>query len=342
MNMSDVRNFQTFVDSLAHCRALGIVVESVGDGSATMRMPWKPELIGDPRTSVIHGGAVSALLDTCAGAAVLTHPKNNAPTATISLRIDYMRSATPGQTVLAKADVYHVTKSVAFVRAWAGDDEEQPVASATGTFTLTQSHPGSRAWYEGFAQQLDTAKATDEPSNRSENSGNRSNPAGGLAGADHHDVFEPIGSLPYAQFMGIKFARHGDELTAVMSPSPRLIGNPTIPALHGGAIAGFLETVATAELVSRSQSMANGASGIGTLTGKPAHINFTDIKKLPKTIDFAVDFMRPGLDRVSHARAHINRFGSRFVSVRVEAWQEQRDRHFAEATGHFLNPFADA
>ncbi len=337
MNKSDDRVYPAFVGSLAHCRALGIDVESVGDGAATMRMPWRPELVGDPRTSVIHGGAVSALLDTCGGAAVLSHPKNNAPTATIDLRIDYMRSARPGQSVRARAEVYHATKSVAFVRGHAWDDDERPVASATGAFTFTPTRANSRAWYESLVQPRGASGLTVDTGDSG--TGSKRMNAGDLPGERNLDVFRTI---PYVDFMGITFDRHGDELTAVMRFAENLVGNPMIPALHGGAIAGFLEAVAAVELMSRSRSAANGGPGHGGIIEDDEDNRAGFIKKHPKTIDFSIDFLRPGLAETSYARARINRFGSRFVSVRVEAWQGQRDRLFAEATGHFLNPVADA
>ncbi|MBT8454793.1 MAG: PaaI family thioesterase [Rhodobacteraceae bacterium] len=133
-----------FIEAIPHSRALGMMLSEIGDGVAEISMPYDARFVGDPKTGVIHGGAVSALMDTCGGAAVMSHPNAPAGTATIDLRIDYMRSATPGQTIRARATCYHITRSVAFVRAVAmDDDEDRPVASATGSFTVEQA-PGAK------------------------------------------------------------------------------------------------------------------------------------------------------------------------------------------------------
>ena len=126
-----------FIESIPHSRALGMELVEIGDGEAVITMPYDKRLIGDPVSGVIHGGAVSTLMDTCGGAAVMSHPSSPGGTATIDLRIDYMRGATPGQSLTARATCFHITRSVAFVRAVATDeDTENPVATASGAFTV--------------------------------------------------------------------------------------------------------------------------------------------------------------------------------------------------------------
>ena len=135
-----------------------------------------------------------------------------------------------------------------------------------------------------------------------------------------------VEGVPYIGFMGFRFDRRGDELTGVMPYQDMLIGNPMLPAMHGGATAAFLETTAIIELswAMLWDRMEGGADTSGL--------------RLPKTIDFTVDYLRPGLPRDAYARATINRSGRRYASVHVEAWQDNRARLFAQATGHFLMP----
>jgi uncharacterized protein (TIGR00369 family) len=130
---------QQFLQMIPHARALGIGLDALGEGWVVLSMPYDSRFVGDPRTGVIHGGAVSALMDASGGTAVLSLPEA-AGTATIDLRIDYMRPATPGQRITARAECYHVTRSVVFVRATATDeDETRPVATATGAFTIERA-----------------------------------------------------------------------------------------------------------------------------------------------------------------------------------------------------------
>lgn len=142
-----------------------------------------------------------------------------------------------------------------------------------------------------------------------------------------------VEGVPYIRFLGIRFDRRGDELTAVLPFDDKLIGNPLLPALHGGVTAAFLEVAAIVELSWTMiwEDMESGA--LDPLTLDPNHL-----PRLPKTIDFTIDYLRSGLPRDAYARARVNRSGRRYASVHVEAWQDNRARLFAQATGHFLMP----
>ncbi len=139
--------------------------------------------------------------------------------------------------------------------------------------------------------------------------------------------------VPYIRFLGVEFDRRGDELTAVLPYDDKLIGNPMLPALHGGVTASFLEITAiiTLSWVSMWEDIESGAIDV-------QQIRDGNLPRLPRTIDFTVDYLRSGLPRDAYARARVSRAGRRYASVHVEGWQDNRDRMFAQATGHFLMP----
>lgn len=142
-----------------------------------------------------------------------------------------------------------------------------------------------------------------------------------------------IQSVPYIRWMGIEFDRRGDELTAVMPYDEKLIGNPLLPALHGGATAAFLEIAGVVELA-WSAMWEDMESGRIRLSESDQDTPL----RLPKTIDFTVDYLRSGLPRDAYARARVVRSGRRYASVHIEAWQDNRAKLFAQATAHFLMP----
>lgn len=127
------------------------------------------------------------------------------------------------------------------------------------------------------------------------------------------DRLDLLLSSPYVKTLGVRFDDHGDELTGTLPYHEALVGNPLIPALHGGAIGAFMEITASAGLLAATRLLA-----------------------LPKPIDISVDYLRPGKPKDVYARASVTRQGSRVANVRVEAWQDRRAAPVAALHGHFL------
>ena len=146
-----------------------------------------------------------------------------------------------------------------------------------------------------------------------------------------------VEGIPYIQFLGIGFERRGDELTATLTYRDDLIGNPMLPAIHGGVTAAFLEVTA---IIGLAWSVIWDEMEGGRLD--PLRIDAAHLPPLPRTIDFTVDYLRSGLPRDAYARARVNRSGRRYASVHVEAWQDNHARPIAQATGHFLMPDTQA
>ena len=128
---------QLFSDLIPHNKALGLKVVAVARGIASMQLDWRKELVGNPESGVLAGGPITAMLDACCGMSVATMLRDPKPFATLDLRIDYARPATPKKPVIAEAECYRITRSVAFTRAFAHQgDPKDPVAAAAGTFML--------------------------------------------------------------------------------------------------------------------------------------------------------------------------------------------------------------
>lgn len=122
----------------AHTHALGFIYDSVDGDRARIRAPWRDDLVGDPDTGVLSGGLVTTLLDHVGGLAVWIALGRFEPIATLDLRVDYMRAAAARRDLIAEARCYRLTRSIAFVRAWAFEDSpDDPVAAAQSAYMLT-------------------------------------------------------------------------------------------------------------------------------------------------------------------------------------------------------------
>ena len=126
-----------FVDGIPHNRALGMRVIDMQRAMAVFALPYRADLVGNPDTGVLHGGAITAMLDAASGASVFAALTTWAPIATLDLRIDYLQAAAAGRDVTCRATCYKLSRNVAVTRAVAyHDDEQDPIASAVGTFML--------------------------------------------------------------------------------------------------------------------------------------------------------------------------------------------------------------
>jgi uncharacterized protein (TIGR00369 family) len=129
-----------------HMRELGIRFVSVDRGVVVAMVPYREDLVGDPLSGILHGGVVTSLLDSAAGAAVFSMRTGTTPIATLDLRIDYLRPSTPQAPLYARVECYKLTRNVAFTRGTAYNHEQgDPVASMAATFMLnTQALPHAR------------------------------------------------------------------------------------------------------------------------------------------------------------------------------------------------------
>ena len=133
----DPERFFALARKVGHGRALGLEYRSSGDHWVELALPWREELVGVPETGILASGAIVSLVDTAGGASVWKALGHFQPIVTIDLRLDYLRPAVKGETVVARCECYKLTRSIGFMRGVAhGGNDAHPIAQATGTFML--------------------------------------------------------------------------------------------------------------------------------------------------------------------------------------------------------------
>lgn len=138
------------INSVPYAQALGFKLTGLEPGRAFATAPYMKETVGDPDSGVIHGGVITALLDNICGVAVVAAMREFKSTATLDLRIDYMRPAEPGRDIIGEAECYHMTRTVAFTRAWAyHESRDRVIATASGSFAITAARNFSKHVPEG-------------------------------------------------------------------------------------------------------------------------------------------------------------------------------------------------
>ena len=133
----DPIRFVELARRVGHGKALGVEYRDSGPNWMELALPWREELVGVPETGVLASGVIVSLLDTAGGASVWMKLGRFVPIVTLDLRIDYMRPALKGETVIARCECVKMTRQVAFIRGVAhGGDPERPIAHCASTFML--------------------------------------------------------------------------------------------------------------------------------------------------------------------------------------------------------------
>ena len=283
-----------------HMREIGLSITALTPGKGAMSLPDRPDWLGDPVRGLLHPGPITVLADSTCGLAVGAALAERAPYATLDLRMDYLRAAVPGPAVHCEAHCYRITRNVAFVRGevWQAD-RQAPIAAVQAAFMLATppgTHPSQHA-----AQRASAAAAPNADT------------AAWRPPAGHEPVLADT-VIPYVEYLGIHLAAGGEAPLFCLPFRDQLIGNPYLPALHGGVVAGFAETAATLQV-------------IRTLGGT----------KFPKCIDFSIDYLRAGRPEATYAACVVVRLGARVALVQVRCWQAKGpSQPIAVARGHFL------
>lgn len=133
----DIKRFFELAGHYGHNGRLGVVYRDHGPDWAELALPFSEEFVGVPDKGILASGAIISLVDVCSGGAVWQKLGRFEPVVTVDLRLDYLRPAFAGDTVIARMECYKMTRSIAFVRGVAHTgDPDHPVANVTGTFML--------------------------------------------------------------------------------------------------------------------------------------------------------------------------------------------------------------
>ena len=264
----------------------GLRLDRAAPGEAWSSLPYRPVFVGDTETGVLHGGVVTAMLDESCGMAVQLSLDGTRAIATLDLRIDYQKPATPGLDIKAHSICYRVTRSIAFVRATAYQEtEDEPVATATACFMVGANRTNMLSDRPASETAAPALEAPEDPNG-------------------------PFAKSPFARCLGIHI---GEDGTMVMPFSQQIIGNPILPAIHGGMTGAFLETTA--------------------IVGVTRELG---VSALPKPIGLTINYLRSGRARDSCASASIVKQGRRIVAFEAKAWQDDPAKPIASAFGHFM------
>jgi uncharacterized protein (TIGR00369 family) len=296
---------EKFVGALAQCRVLGIRAVSARDNELVLELPYQEAIIGNLDQGVIHGGAITTLMDTTAGSGVLCALPEFELCPTLDLRVDYMRAAKPGLSVFARASCFRMTPNILFMRCEAYQ-VDRTVAHCVATF-MRMGSKGLKSLSQMPALPQVSVPDVEVPKD-----------CGGFKALVEEvrrskDYARLIRYIPYAGFIGVGIVEEAGVRRFMLQQRDSNIGNPILPSIHGGVIGGFMEL----------------SAGLHLMLEQPA-------LRYPKIVDFSLDYLRSGKNTATFAQCRVTRQGSRVANVEIEAWQSSRDAPIALARAHFL------
>jgi uncharacterized protein (TIGR00369 family) len=261
-------------------------LDRAAPGEVWTSLPFRPVFIGDTERGVLHGGVITAMLDESCGMAAQLALDGTRTIATLDLRIDYQKPAIADLDVRAHSVCTRVARSIAFVHSTAYQvAEDDPVATAAGCFMIGANRTNILTDWPKDVFPLPTLEAPE-------------------------DSASPFSNSPFARCLGIRLQNDG---TWRLPFSPKIIGSPAPPAIHGGMTGAFLETAAIIG-VTRELSAATP----------------------PKPIGLTINYLRPGRAVESYASVSIVKQGRRIVAFEARAWQDDPNKPIASAFGHFM------
>ena len=326
------------IAGIPYAVASGMTLVETGPGHASLLLPARSTWTGDAERRLIHPGCLSVLADTACGVAVGCALEELEPFATLDLRMDYLRPPIAETDLVCRAECHRLSRSVAFVRGeLTQPGQSEPVATVYATF-MRATAATRRKDLPGQAQGQTSAAAgsTAAPPLKAEPP--RPTPAQAAsslmapASIEPSQVFSsvpadvpetlavPTGRSPYVDFLNVHQQPQIDAGPVFRMPyKPELIGNPVLPALHGGILAGFGETAMVLHLLATNPQLAG----------------------IPRSVDFAIAYMRSAKPIDTFAQSTTVRQGNRVALVMVSLWQDDPARPVVQARGHFLMPRDD-
>ena len=305
---------QAFISGIPYAAASGMRLDEVSEGRCSLVLPARPTWTGDSERKLIHAGCLSVLADTACGVAVGCALDELEPFATLDLRMDYLRPPVAETDLVCTAECHRLSRSVAFVRGELRQPgQAEPVATVNATFmraTANSRRKDGQAPKPAEAAAALIAPASIEPSTVwvSTPDGSAETPA------------LPTGRSPYVDYLAIQQQTQVDAGPVFRMPfKPELIGNPVLPAIHGGVLAGFGETAMVLHLVQTTPGLMNP----------------------PRSVDFAIAYMRSAKPIDTFAQCTTVRQGNRVALVMVSLWQDDPRKPVVQARGHFLMPRDD-